>query len=387
MSHIAPEDICYITLRSIAHTSHPFINLGPTNKMYNATLQSIKSLSAETIQEINDRFKASHPDLHDDWQNFGPAQLAAYVPCIQACEDLPSSSETTIVPIVQSFKYIKLQRLDVSNFQLGKNFDHLLDSLENGDMKCLLLVNLRSTAPSDDQMTRLATHIGEMPELESLDISWNRAESGKTLPILASNLIQCKHLQILYVNNMHAPAEDMLVLAQNLPSHLTLLSIHGNEMNNLVALCLTNTLPASLTTLFISVRHLSADTHRTFMNAISHKLPRLQELRVWDSPYAGDLVQQGGYILLTCTHLDRLVLQSTSDVMVPPESLGIYVNGLRKAIQVTSLSLYGIRLDTDGFRRLVDVCRQKSLQKLQLHRNLLPEGINSVFLEDFIVLA
>lgn len=365
MTYCDPEAIRWITIRSIPHSSHPFINIGPFYQIYSAALQGLKNLSTEKIQQINDKFKATHPNLHTDWDNFSPAQLAAYVPSTQACEDLPPSSQTNIVPIISSLKHVKLERLDVSNFQLGDNFDHLLATLENDGLDSLLLLNARSTASRGHHMTRLAANMHRLPSLESLDISWNKAEEGQTLPILISRLRDCTQLKILYVNNMQAHASDMLVVAQNVPTRLTLLSVHGNEMDDAVASCFMYTLPGTLTTLFISVKNLSKQKQGDLLESISLKLTRLQELRVWDSPYAANLVQYGSCTLTTCTELKSLVLQSTCDDVIPDTCLDICIQGLQHAMNVNRLSLYGISLRKDGFQRLVDVARRKRLKKLQ----------------------
>ena len=269
------------------------------------------------------------------------------------------------MPIIGSLKDVKLERLDVSNFQLGDNFDHLLETLENGGLNSLLLLNARSTASRGHHMTRLAANMQHLPSLESLDISWNKADEGQTLPILTSRLRDRIELKILYVNNMQAQASDMLVLAQNVPTRLMLLSIHGNEMDDAVASCFIHTLPRTLTTLFISVKNLSKTKQGDLLESISLKLTRLQELRVWDSPYAANLVQFGSRTMTTCAELKSLVLQSTCDDVIPDTCLEICVQGLQHAKNVSRLSLYGISLQKDGFQRLVDIARRKRLPKLQ----------------------
>ena len=59
MTYCDPEAIRCITIRSIPHISHPFINVGPTYQIYSAALQGLKNLSTEKIQQINDKFKAN----------------------------------------------------------------------------------------------------------------------------------------------------------------------------------------------------------------------------------------------------------------------------------------------------------------------------------------
>ena len=156
-----------------------------------------------------------------------------------------------------------------------------------------------------------------MPLLHALYISGNKAEAGQTIPILANNLTQCPALQALSVRNMEAPAIDMEILAQKLPTHLTWLDISYNGMNDAVASHLVETLPHALTVLTIGVNGLSASKHNELLNSIHSKLTRLHVLGVQCSRYPGDLMQHAGQALVTCTQLNEFRLMSYCNDLLP----------------------------------------------------------------------
>ena len=363
------EGITSVTLRPIAHSSHPFIGKGPTYDMYRTHLASMKNNSTEEIHQITEQFKADHPDLHEQWQNLSSDQLAAYLPCIQASEGMPSISETDISTLFLSFRDINLRTLNISDFTLGDNFDHLIDSIKNGDMKSLLKLHAKLTASQPEQMTTLATNLPNVSQLESLDISWNKVEPGVSLPTLATNLKHCKSMRELLVNNMQASADDMLALAQVLPSTLTRLAIHRNKINDAVALCLIASLPKTLAQLAISVGNLSIGKHDELLSSIHTKLIGLQWLSIRDSPYPADLVKHGGLALRSCTRLVRLILESTChdhDDFIPSDSLKVFLDGLQAAVKIKIVKLYGIKLDKEGFQTVRELCRLKAVQELRL---------------------
>ena len=365
MRHCNPQDISHVTLRPIAHSSQPFIQYGPTHNMHNQNISAIKSIPDEQIQQISENFKAANPDLNVELDEYTPSVLASYIPCIQACEGLPSSSETHLQPLINSFKYIKLKSLDINYFPLGDTFDLILDSLENGEMQSLLDLSAQSALSRADQLTRLVTHLPQMPSLQVIDISDNAGEDGQSIPILANNLASCKALSTLYVDNVHAPADDMLILAQNLPSQLAHLAIDRNEMNDAVASCLIHTLPCTLTFLGISVSDMSTDIHNELLSSIQSRLTHLQWLRVWDSPYSADLVRHAGLALTTCSDLKNLQLHTTCRSVIPRDCLDVFMNGLHHAEHINKLYMYGIQLCRNGFEELVDLCRQKQMQELR----------------------
>ena len=234
-------------------------------------------------------------------------------------------------------------------------------------MQHLLDLDVKSTASREQHMTKLVSSLHMMPLriLRHLDISGNKAEAGRTIPILATNLSKCQTLRVLCVNNMQVPAHDMEILARNLPPHLIGLSIDGNEMNEVVATHLIDTLPHTLNHLLISVHHLSVGKHDELLHSIHSKLTRLQTLYVRDSPYPAYLLKHGGQALAKCAHLYDLLLASTSSDLMTKESMELFMEGMQRARNVEKLSLYGIRLDKEAFKDLIQICRQKSLQKLR----------------------
>ena len=345
-----------ITLRPIAHVSEPGVFIGPVRKEYNTALQNLKELPDQKIQEIRDTFITSNDDLHDDWtRSRTDVQLVAFIPCIQACEGLPSSSETNIVPIISSCKHIRLETLDISRFKLGDNFDHLLDCIEHSAMKFLLQLDVTTTTAREQQMTRLMSSLPRMPLLRHLDVSYNKAEAGKTIPILADNLNQT--LEVLQIRGMQAPALDMEMLAQKLPSHLIELSIDGNEMNDTVALHLTNTIPQNLTRLHISMNNLSIHSYDKLLHLIHSKL---QALYVFESSHAGHVMKHLGHALAKCVDLDHLLLSSTSNDTIQTDCMDPFVKGLKRARNIKTLYLFGIRLPKESFMELVGICGKQS---------------------------
>ena len=363
LNHCGTLSIRNITFRPTAHASEPGVFTGPVRREYNAALQSLKVLPDERVREIGDNFITSNNDLHDDWTlTRSHVQLVAFIPCIQACEGLPSSSETNIVPIISSFKHIRLETFDIRNFKLGDNFDHLLDSIEHSDMKFLLHLNVTTTTAREQQMTRLMSSLPLMPLLRYLDVSYNKIEAGKTVPILADNLKQCQALEVLKIRGMKAPAHDMEMLARSLPSQLIELSIDANEMNDAVALRLINTIPQTLIRLHMSMNNLSVGTHDEFLHLIHTKLTRLQSLYVFQSSHAGHVMKHGGRALTMCYDLDHLLLSSTRTDLIPSNCVEPFINGLEHASNIKTLYLFGIRLDKKTFEKLAGICRKKTLK-------------------------
>ncbi|XP_072048650.1 uncharacterized protein [Amphiura filiformis] len=388
MSYCDPQAISDITLRPVAHVSDPNVGFGLSRNMFNNALRRMKYLSNDKIQLLRESFVASNPDLHEKWISvYSHAELAAYISCIQAYDGLPSSSETNTVPIIHSFKNIKLKRLNIDYFKLGSNFDYLLESIEEGNMQLLLEMNARSTASTQQQITKLVSSLHKMPLLRVLDISYNKAEAGKSIPILANKLNQCKSLQVLYLMNMEASSHDMELLAQNLPSQLIGFDIRGNWMSDAVASHLIGTLPHNLTHLYISVNNLSKSKHNELLHSIHSKLTRLQELTVNDSPYPGDLVKHGGFALVSCTHLYGLRLHSSCNDLITEDCVAIFMQGMQQARNIKTLRLYGVHLDMVSFHELMRLSRLICLDELGFSRLLLPEGVQLEELDDFVVLS
>ena len=364
------QAISKVKLRPVAHAKEPGVLSGPELKVYNDALKNLKYHPDEQIQQIRDAFIASNPDLHVEWTRIRtPAQLVAYISCIQACEGLVHASETNIVPIIRSFRHIQLEYLSLDCFKLDDDFDCLLESIENGDMQYLTELHAKSVVSRERQMTRLVSSLNKMPQLRFFSIPQNKAEAGQTIPILADNLAKFESLretlQVLHVSYMQVPAHDMEILARNLPPHLIDMGIHGNEMNDATALHLINTLPQTLIRLYLSMNHLSVGKHSELLNSIHSRLTRLQLLYVRHSSYTRDLMEHGTQILTKCTGLETLLLHSTSNELMPRDRMEVFMERLQQAKNIKNLQLPGIRLDKETFEDLVGVCKRKSLEDLR----------------------
>ena len=364
MKQCDSEDVRNFTFRPIARAKGPLVIYGPTRQIYNTTLHNLKCLSSEKLQEILDKCIASYPDVYKDIMALSPAEVAAYIPVIQVCDGLPSSDETNVMPIFRNFKHVKAERLVMNHFELGDQLDCLLQSLENGDMKYLLCLLVEASASKAEQMTKLAIHLPKMPLLQVLSISRNRIEERQSIPILAENLRNCTDLKKLFVYKMQAPARDMEILARNIPPQLTELGINGNKMNDEVASCLIDTLPKGLTRLSISMANISKSKHSELLKTVHTRLTRLQNFTVFESAFTEDLVQHGGAILTKCEQLDLLNLQSTCNDRVPKECAEAFLQGLQVR-NIGVLKLYGMGFENNDFKRLMEICRQRTMQELR----------------------
>lgn len=367
MEHCNSDAICDITLSPVAHASDPFIFYGPIYRMYANTLQGTKAIPDDQIQKLVTKFKAAHPDLHENWEQYNPSQLAARIASIQACEGLPSSSETDIVPIVHNFSHVKLQSLNVDYFKLGVNFDHILNSLDSDHLQSLLQLSVRSTGLIPEQITRLGERLHKMPLLRVLEISRNKAEASQSgMPSLARNLKECSELRELDVSDMNASAEDMEILAENLPPQVTWLAIDRNNMNDSVATYLIENLPKNMTHLYISMWYLSEAAHNTLLSAIRNTLHKtLRELMVKSSPYGEALVRHARLVLTTCNYLEWIRLDSTGKDLVPKDCMQEFIQAIQQTTNLKVLWLEGIILEKETFERLVEMCKRKFVRELR----------------------
>ena len=354
-----------IKIYPIAHPDDPVFFFKPASEMYRRALQSMKRLSTESIHEMRRKFIAANPDMHNDWKRRTPEQLVAYMKCFEACEGLPSSRETNILPIFRRVKHVNLERLNISYIKIGDSFDILHEAIQDDNMKSLLKLFIRETGVKPKQMTELAKSLPKLPALQMLDISSNHVEPEKSIPLLAENLKYLPDLKMLYLNDLEAPADDMAKLAERLPQQLTDLTINDNDMNDKAASILVRTLPTTLTSLDISTYDLSESKHDELLNSLHDRLKDIERLHIDDSPYPANLMKHGGLALQTCEHLNYLILDSMSKSVVPEKALDIFMDGLEKANNIERLALYGIDLSDEGFDRLMRTARSKNLKQLR----------------------
>ncbi|XP_072024401.1 uncharacterized protein [Amphiura filiformis] len=414
-----------IVLRPIAHATDPTVQFGPTLDMWDSKQREINAVPDEKIKQITERFLAVNPNTSADILRYrdSPAVIAAYISCIQASEGLPSTSETDVSGIFNNIHHVQLEVLDVDFFPLHDNFDILCKNIEEGHLSSLRTLFATSTAPSGEQMTKLAQNVNKMPSLEFLNISKNPIEAGKTIPALCEHINQCTELCMLSAYNMNAPANDMLTLAENIPANLTQLYITGNDMNDAVAVCLTNSLPSAMTQMSISVSGMSMSQHDALLESIHTRLTSLEDLSVLDSSYVVSLVRHMASSLLSCTQLHTLLLSATEEEdeeeeeedeeeekeeeeefkeneeeeydddeeeldvqIIPDECFNNFIDAFKQSTSITSLIMYGISLTLQQFRQLLDTCRHKSLQELRFTRRTLPAGLEDDDLVDEFLL-
>ena len=374
-----PKSIQAIILRPIAHVSHPLVIEGPIGNVYYTSLEAIKYLPDEEVQKICDEFlaHASNLDLHPGFRNLSAVSsrvLAALITCAQACEGLPCSSETNIRPVMNSLQHTNLLVLDVNNYALGNNFEHLLEAMKNEQMQFVMQLNVSNTSPNGAQTTRLVQSLHKMPLLTRLDISSNKAEAGKTIPSLAKYLRHGSNLQAIKMDDLRTPAADMRKLTQSLSylTQLTHLSMRGNDLDDAVALCLISSLTPTLIYLVIGgdkvgFNSLSLETYGHLLKAIYCKCPRLENLYVYGIRYPTYFLKRTGKTLGTIKHMKTLVLQIAKEVSsnpVPDDAMDSFFEGLCQSKSMVSLSLLELTLTKRQFMVLLDLGRQIALQEL-----------------------
>ncbi|XP_072024406.1 uncharacterized protein [Amphiura filiformis] len=400
-------ELSEIVLRPIAHATDPVVQFGATRDMWDSKQQEINAISDDKIEEIKQRFLAVNPNTSDDILSYSPAAIAAYISCIQASEGLPSTSETDVSGIFNNIHHVQLEVLNVNFFPLHDNFEILCKNIEEGHLSSLTELQATSTAPSGEQMTKLAQNVHKMPSLELLNIAQNPIEAGKTIPALCQHINECTELCVLSASDMNAPANDMLTLAENIPANLTQLYIRGNDMNDAVAACLTNSLPSAMTVLEISVDGMSMSQHDALLESIHTRLTSLELLSVYDSSYVVSLVRHMASTFMSCTQLHTLVLTATAMTadkegkeeeeereaeeeehvqIIPDECFNNFIDAFKQSTSITSLTMIGISLTLQQFRQLLDTCRHKSLQELRFDRDCLPAGREDGDLDDEFLL-
>ncbi|XP_072047579.1 uncharacterized protein [Amphiura filiformis] len=394
--HSEPDAVRNLTLRPIAHPSHPFIFRGPNLKEYTDALQNMKGFENSQIDDIFRAFKkANREDLHPEWDRYTPAQSVANMACIAAVQHkgLSSASETNISSVIESFQHINLEMLDLNTFRLNDTFKYIVRAAEKGHLKSLSTLLVRATTSVNNHMTRLMTSLPKMPKLCRLDTSLNKVEAGKTIPKLAENLNKLYESSSLrprlYMTQMDVPADDMALLVQNVPAHLKKLTIDGNGMNDNVAAHLMNNLQETLVYFALSVHNLSQDTHTELLRTLWVKLPHLEELRIYGSNYPADLLKEIGHALETWKALEWLTLHpSADDATIPENCMRDFLAGVKSASAIKTLRLYGIDLGKDDFEELLTVCEDEGVTDLRYSKQRLPEGVSSDDLDmyDFLIL-
>ncbi|XP_072028467.1 uncharacterized protein [Amphiura filiformis] len=359
-------------LQPVAHPSDPQIFYGPCQKLHLQTLKGLNIMPDEEVRQLSEDYKKKHREALSkelqELQELHPAEFVAYIESMQRCEGLPSTSDTNLVPIIQSFKHIRLEKLSLDNFKLGNKFDIFIDSVNSGYMESLTELWAKSVASTAEQTTQLADVIDKMPVLEKLAFQQNPIEPGKTLPILAEKLANSKSLQELSICDYNAPAEDMKCVATMLPrfsSQLRVFLAVNNQMDDDVATLLATNLPQTLTYLGVSVCNLSRQKHNELLEGFQ-RLLRLQKLRLYDSLYPSDMVECVGTGLSSWDEMKELTLRYKHDgddeTEIPEISADAWMKmstSLKNARHLLKFRLFLIRLENRSFTELVKICKQK----------------------------
>ena len=369
-----------LRLQPVPHPSEPVVHYGPWRNMRHNALKAMKQIPPKTINEICDAYKKTH-DLHEEIEKLPPTEFVSYTQCMQSCEGLSPPSETSIKPIIESFEYINLEKLSIDNFKLEENFDELIDSIEDGNMKGLEEIWAPAITTTGEQMTQLAEVVDKMPAIKVLGIQRNKIEPGITLPALVEKLPSCKVLQSLHMDSFYAPADDMKVLAQGLPSfssQLRTLFINDNEMSDDVATLLTVNLPRALTYLGMSVWRLSRSKHSELLQALI-ELKGLEKLGLYSSSYPSDLIKCVGKGLLTWRAMKQVALAAdgsdktlgdetrteTSEEISADAWQTMKTSLNSSESKLSGIRLSGIQLKRKHFKELVKIGEQKGYRHIK----------------------
>ncbi|XP_072029762.1 uncharacterized protein [Amphiura filiformis] len=361
-------------LQAVAHPHDPQIYYGPGQEINQQIFKGLKIIPDEEVQQMCNEYKKEHREiLHKELLELPPAEFVAYIELMQRCEGLPSTSDTNLGPIIKSFKHIKLEKLAIDNFKLGRNLADFVKSVNNGHMISLTEFWAASVTSTGEQTTRLVSVVDKMPALKTLGIHRNDIEHGETLPTLAQKLVRCTSLQKLHISDYNAPAEDMIAVFKELPrlsTQLQALITVNNHMNDDAATILSKTLPETITNLGISVCDISRQKHKELLTGL-HRLVLLEKLRLKDSPYPDDMVECVGTGLTSWSQMQEFTLicrpkddrdDETMQQKVPQISAGAWEKmkkSLKSARHITGIRFSKICLANRSFTELLEICQEK----------------------------
>ena len=179
--------------------------LGPARELYDKTRKSMLQLDTRQLEDICDKFIASHPDMNEEWKGRRTryvgrierakseeekeiwqgyhrrelAELAAYIACIQHAPNMPSVSETDLSPVIQSLPYIDIRELDLTKGYYGMMRGDVITRLASVLVKCASLRVLHASQLSDwdmQQRRALCQAISGMTNLTELYLSHNELD-------------------------------------------------------------------------------------------------------------------------------------------------------------------------------------------------------------------
>ena len=178
---------------------------GPASELFEKTEKSMLQLDTRQLEDICDKFIASHPDMNEEWKGNRTwyvgwieraeseeekeilqgehrrqlAWLAAYIACIQHAPNMPSVSETDLSPVIQSLPYIDIRGLNLTRGYYGMMRSDVITRLASVLVKCVSLRVLRANSLRhwDMQQRRaLCQAISGMTNLTELDLSFNELD-------------------------------------------------------------------------------------------------------------------------------------------------------------------------------------------------------------------
>ena len=282
-----------------------------------------------------------------------------------------STGNMNVEQILSAVKYISLRKLDLTDTNLQSQGETLIATMEQGHMSSLTHLRLPDTHLDTQQLTRMVRILPQAtPRLIVFDIELNKVDS----PVIQqlSESLPALSLQELYIEGMGAPAEDMASLAKHIPefcSHLTLLRMVFNYMDDAVGLTLVKTLPHAnqLRELSVDVDGMSRGVHRKLLTTISN-LTQLHRVYLY-SDYPEDLMLCMADVMQSLSELDVLHLTASLNTTASLESVlsqstwKKFMCSLQtRAVQMRQLGLWNIRLHKENLEDLVELCREHDMK-------------------------
>ena len=215
------QNITRIDLRPSAHVTdetedHFSIpQLGPAQSTYESTMKSLLALDTQKLEEICDKFIASHPELNRVWRRrrtewVGPwfeetdrrkkeefhswhrdnlTQLVAFMACIQHAPRMPSVSDTDLSPVIESLPNISLHKLNVNGGYFASIHCEAITRLASVLARCTSLRILYADGLNHWDMRQksvLCRAISGMINLTELILSCNEFDSDCHRHLVAS---------------------------------------------------------------------------------------------------------------------------------------------------------------------------------------------------------
>ena len=194
--------ITHLDLIPSAHVTDDASPSGPASELYDKTKESMLQLDNRQLEDICDKFIASHPDMNEErkglrtgfvgeieraksetrkklcqrFHRIGLASLAAHIACIQHAPYMPSVSETDLSPVIQSLPYIDIRWLNLSWRYYRMMRSDVITRLASVLVQCASLRVLNASRLRHwDMQQRLALcqAINGMTNLTELDLSYN----------------------------------------------------------------------------------------------------------------------------------------------------------------------------------------------------------------------